>query len=467
MVTAAHHPTVSFDEDYITRHSPVDYGSGDAVYSSISKSELRSPSMLQLVNTSTDNGRHGDNNAPPTQRGQANPVRKSRQFEKGGNVEQRRREAKRKGSRIPVMQTSPTPAVKSKIITGARAQTRNTNKTETNVRNSKRFRDEDQRSVKVVKATRGGPVVERSRSPPLPVVARKLKEQNYLPKKDNLCLSKSRGKTSRNDENYSFVRSVSPPVPTVAKKLRNGELSEHLVTEVVRPPYERTPSPPVPAVAKKLRSGLNHTTSTEVMPAVYERTLSPPIPTVAKRLKQVEANVISETTTERQTYVRASSPPVPAVVKRLQQEKSRQAEEEITMGGKSKSAPTATVSKRMETDWGKDKDLRSGGDQEMICDLESDNAIQLPINRPPSCKPDSKPLSPVAMTTSSLPAITTATSNHHHDNSQTMYPPRQSSNRQRLILQQLNMLKEGILTQQNSIDHRVQTILTRNKKCSF
>jgi hypothetical protein len=92
---------------------------------------------------------------------------------------------------------------------------------------------------------------------------------------------------------------------------------------------------------------------------------------------------------------------------------------------------------------------------------------EISINRPPSCKPDSKPLSPVATTTTILPAIPMATADHRRDNQGGVVHPPHTSNRQRLILQQLTMLKEGILTQQNDIDHRVKNILTKNRQCNF
>ena len=71
-----HHPTVSFDEYTTVTRSTGSNFLGEGVYSSLSKSDLRSPSMLQLANTTNEAGHHGDGNAPFTQRGGANGARK-------------------------------------------------------------------------------------------------------------------------------------------------------------------------------------------------------------------------------------------------------------------------------------------------------------------------------------------------------------------------------------------------------
>ena len=55
-----HHPTVSFDEYATVTRSTGSNFLGKGVYSSLSKSDLRSPSMLQLANTTNEAGHHGD-----------------------------------------------------------------------------------------------------------------------------------------------------------------------------------------------------------------------------------------------------------------------------------------------------------------------------------------------------------------------------------------------------------------------
>ena len=439
--------------------------------------------MLQLVNSSNEDGRHGDSNAPPTQRARGNAVRNSRQVVRNNNegakrkVDRRENEregTRRKISKIPVIQPSPRHPARAgngKTATGLKPQAHNS-KTERNARNSKmanqRVREEE-RSLKMA-AVVGRPLMERSVSPPIPVVGKRLREQKGHAERGGGAFSRA----SRNDDEFThFVRSDSPPVPVVAKMLRKGEFSgDHVtshVTEVVRPTYERAPSPPVPAVARKLRDvggGQEQTLTNETIPPVsYERTQSPPIPTVAKRLRNQEIDQDlsrTHTITNYHNNDRGASPPVPAVVKRLHQE---HVEKVSDSNVKSKSAPAATLNKERKKEKMNDNSDSDLCVYEIVSSSDSEKG-QFEINRAPSCDPDSKPLSPVTMTATSLPSIATATSNHHHDNPQPMVPP-QSSNRQRLILQQLTMLKEGILTQQNSIDNRVQTILTRNKQCNF
>ena len=444
LTNEAHHPTVSFDEDAVYKSYDSDYV-GESVYGSLSKSELRSPSMLQLVNSSTTDGsRHGNSNAPPTHRGVANDTKrigkKARPVEgerRGADRRENEREGvRRRNSRIPVMQPSPGPGSKSKI--GGSSRSSNTKMERGSKATSRRPREGHKPAAMAVT----GREVERRWSPPVPVVAKKLKQGKVVEGDQTYLIRKP---PPRGDDDVAFVRCRSPPVPAVARKMKSGELQVTSLSEVVSPPYERAPSPPVPVVAKRLRD--NELTSTTQ--ALHERLASsPPVPTVAKRVRH------QENRPPQPSYDRASSPPVPAVAKRLQQDKMRP---DGAGGAKSNSAPVVPAAERGI----RHVDRIAGS----ISDSEDKG--QLSINRPPSCKPDSKPLSPVAMTTStSLPAVAIATSNHCHDNQQLMGKP-QSSNRQRLILQQLTMLKEGILTQQNNIDHRVQTILTRNKQCNF
>ena len=456
---AGRQPTVSFDTNCVT--SSVEVGEG--VLSSLSKSEFRSPSMLQLVDPPTEAGRHGDANPPPTQRSRANGVRKGGRTGRSklaeGTVNHRDQrgngsERTRRNSRIPVMRQSMGAASKSKTVINSRHQaskpgTENPN-TQNNKLSKRRFREDDDRSVNVT-TVRRRPVVERSVSPPVPVVAKRLKQQDFA-KKDGFVSSH---RTPLPESlNSTFTRSQSPPVPAVAKRLRNEEHGQRHVTETVYPSYERGPSPPVPAVARRLRNeeaSQDHITTETVHPS-YEREPSPPVPAVARRLR----NEVSQGhETRHQSHERGASPPVPSVVKRLQQNKSEYDSELTAVPNKSRTTPVPVSTTKMK---GPIQSLVAGDSDE----------VEMSINRPPSCKPNSSPLSsPVAMTTSTnLPAILTATSNYHHDKPQTILHS-QSSNRQRLILQQLTMLKEGILTQQNTIDHRVQTILTQNKQCNF
>lgn len=440
--------------------------------------------MLQLANATNEAGHHGDGNAPPTQRGGAIGARKGRVIGRSKVPEREegdRKEVVRRNSRIPVMQQSTaskaaTAKVSKAGAVGSKVQSSKVNghaiARSINRVSTKRGREVGVRQVKgrVVgsrTAETGGGAMERSYSPPVPALAKKMKQQQSLPKKD------ARQHTQRittTNENVNFIRSSSPPVPAVAKKLRNGgqfESEEH-VSE-----YTRVASPPVPALTKTMRnhgqveSEFVHVppppTTTVTQPS-YERTSSPPVPAVAKRLRDTgeamasDKNHTGDMKRER-SYDRASSPPVPTVAKRLQQN-------ELSKGSIVPGKGQSTVVIR-------------NGNSEVIEKLNSDmklnfspsrmilaNDSDISINRPPSCKPESKPISPVA-TNATLPAIPMATADHHRGNQGGMVHLPPASNRQRLILQQLTMLKEGILTQQNDIDHRVQNILTRNRQCNF
>ena len=460
------HPTVSFDEyTTVSRSMASDFPGEGGVYSSLSKSDFRSPSMLQLANATTETGHHGDGNAPPTQRGRANGARKGRAIGQSMVADERERQVdqkvvKRRNSRIPVIQQS---AASKAVATKSKGEM--SSKVDLSVRSNKiltkrpreggvRLREGRVRPVNVaaVKAAAVRPVVmERNYSPPVPALAKRLKQQpSTLPKKDSVQLL-TQGRNMQEDVN--FIRSISPPVPAVAKKLKNGMLeNDDHRTEAVLPSYRRTASPPLPAVAKRMRDvDMESGSVPEVTQPLYQRTTSPPVPAVAKRLRNGASNDNHSTSQYEKREAsndRALSPPIPTVAKRLQQNDTKL----DTVSGKGQPTPLMTEALNSELKFEFSRGLLAG-DSEIL------------INRPPSCKPDSKPLSPIAMTTN-LPVIATATANHHHDNQGGMPHP-SSSNRQRLILQQLTMLKEGILTQRNSIDHRVKTILTRDKQCNF
>lgn len=100
----------------------------------------------------------------------------------------------------------------------------------------------------------------QSRSPPVPAVAKRLKEQQ--------------------------TGTISPPVPAVTKRLREKQSG--------------TTSPPVPAVTKRLKEEQTGTNSPPV-PAVARcieegqfRTTSPPVPAVAKRIVEEKANKLKQ-----------------------------------------------------------------------------------------------------------------------------------------------------------------------------
>ena len=469
--TPTRHTAVRFNDDTVMQSSGGRFIS-DGVFSSLSKSELQSPSMLQ---SSTDVGYTGDINAPSTQRGQGNGKMVIAVASERRQCGENEVTKNKRNSRIPVVQQSQR-TNKSKMVASSRVQ--QMSKTETNVRNGKvanqRTRETNNgvpgRSVKAVIAERRQ-TIERCVSPPVPVVAKRLKEQtnSTVHRRTAISLHANNNPPPR-DDSGTVIQSHSPPVPAVVKKLRNGELKvEGHMTVIPHLSDDRALSPPVPAVAKQLRGercGQTHTTmSTETVVQSSERSLSPPVPTVAKRLKN-QANIQDHATSTQDIQntenlhvhvaTRASSPPVPALAKKLHQGKNEHKLGVIDEERKTsiKTAKTRMVNKNC------DGTVCTGERFSSIADTDD---VQLLINRPPSCKPDSKPLSPVAMTTSNLPAITMATTG---DNLLSMVQP-QSTNRQRLILQQLTMLKEGILTQQNSIDHRVKTILNTNKQCSF
>ena len=446
---------------------------GEGVYSSLSKSDIRSPSMLQLVNTTmttNEADHHADGNAPPTQRGGTNAARRGHAIGRSKVAESEggdRKDIKRRNSRIPVMQqsmASKAETTKSKArAMGSKVQSSKVNGcVRSNKVSSIRGREGGVRQSNTAAAKTaviGRAVLERSYSPPVPALAKKMKRQQDLPKKDTLQHTQT-----NIQENVNFIRSSSPPVPAVDKKLRNGqfESEEHLTA------YTRTASPPVPTLAKRRRDHGDVETGFVSPPTVmqpsYERTSSPPVPAVAKRLRDEEAiasnnknHTVSKDAKSERSHDRALSPPVPTVAKKLQQNEISKlatvpAKSQSTMihSGKSKAIELMNSDLKLE--------FRPGI-------LAGDSEIS--INRPPSCKPDSKPLSPIATTTTNLPAIPMAMADHHHDHQRGMVHPPQASNRQKLILQQLTMLKEGILTQQNDIDHRVQNILTRNKECNF
>ena len=205
MNTAARHTTVSFDDDVITRSSGGNFVS-EGVYSSLSKSEFRSPSMLQLM-TSTDGSCQGDSNAPPTHRGRSTITEKGRlvgRNNKLANGGTRRRDSERetedvvaKGriSRIPVMQQSQGATKQSKTMVGSRTQQRakiNTGNKMSNVQT----REDGVRLTKAAMAT-NRPVVDRSSSPPVPVVAKRLK-----------------GAVSRKDDSLNAHSNPPPPGDT-------------------------------------------------------------------------------------------------------------------------------------------------------------------------------------------------------------------------------------------------------------
>ena len=465
------HPTISFDEyTTVSRSMASDFLGEGGVYSSLSKSDFRSPSILQLTNATTETG---DGNAPPTQRGVANGVRRGRAIGRSMVADERERQVdqkvvKRRNSRIPVIQQS---AASKAVATKSKGEM--SSKVDLSVRSNKiltkrpreggvRLREGRVRPVNVAaaKAAAVRPVVmERNYSPPVPALAKRLKQQpSTLPKKDSVQLL-TQGRNIQEDVN--FIRSISPPVPAVAKKLKNGmfENDDHR-TEAVLPSYRRTASPPLPAVAKRMRDVDMESGSvpevtqpsyddhrTEAVLPSYRRTASPPLPAVAKRMSN-DNHSTSLYEKREASNDRALSPPIPTVAKRLQQNDTKL----DTVTGKGQPTPLMTEALNSELKFEFSRGLLAGDSE-------------ISINRPPSCKPNSKPLSPVAMTTN-LPVIAMATANHHHDNQGGMPHP-SSSNRQRLILQQLTMLKEGILTQRNSIDHRVKTILTRDKQCNF
>lgn len=464
----AQHTAVSLNNDAAMRSSRGKLIS-EGVFSSLSKSELRSPSMLQLVSSSADVDCTGEKNNLSTQRGQSNNIKKVCRVErnnktvlvasgqKGGENEV----MKRRNSRIPVIQQSQG-TNKSKVVAGSKIQ--QTSKIETDVRNNKAAnqRTRETNGGSSVKAATAGrrPVIERSVSPPVPVVAKRLKEQGLASIADRRGVQMyTCSDHSPPDDSGTIIRNHSHPV------LAEFSVESHM-TVMPHQLDDRALSPPVPALAKKLRGegwGQTHTTmATKTVVESSERALSPPVPSVAKRMKsqvtiqdhETCAQDIQNTRTENlhgHVSVRTSSPPVPALAKKLYQGKAEHKMGLIDEESKNESSAKLVVNKNS------DSNVCVG---EKFSSIDTDN-IQLHINRPPSCKPDSKPLSPVTMTTSSLPVIATATSG---DN---LLAEPQSTNRQRLILQQLTMLKEGILTQQNSIDHRVKTILNRNKQCSF
>lgn len=431
--------------------------------------------MLQLANANTSEAdHHGDGNSPPTQRGGANGARKGRVIGRSKLAESEggdHKDIKRKSSRIPVIKqstASKATTTKSKAVAvGLKGQSSRVNgSTRSNKVSSTRGREGGVRQTNVTAsktAVIGRAVLERSYSPPVPALTKKMKQQYNLPKKDTAPQH-----TQRNtEENVNFIQSSSPPVPAVAKKLRNGQFESEEHGTV----YTRVYSPPIPTVAKRMRDHgdveSGYVPPTEMQPS-YERTSSPPVPAVAKRLRDEGATVnktnhhsVSKDVKREQSYERALSPPVPTVAKKLQQNDiSRLA----TVPDRSQLTSTSVIHNgNFKTVESMNSDLRHEFGRPGI--LAGDSEIS--INRPPSCKPDSKPLSPIAMMTTNLPAISMAMADHHHDNQWgTVHPP-QASNRQRLILQQLTMLKEGILTQQNNIDHRVENILTRNKQCNF
>ena len=461
------HTAVNFIDDVVTRSSGGKIIS-DGVSSSLSKSELRSPSMLQLASSSTGMGYTGDINAPPTQRGLGKDkpvaVASGRQSDENGVV-------KKRSSRIPVIRQSQG-TNKSKVVIGSRVQ--RTSKIETNVRNSQvtNQRTREANDARPVKAATAGrrQTMKRGVSPPVPVVAKRIKEQASIVHRRGDS-QHTHNESSTREDCGTFIRSHSPPVPAVVKRLRNGELRvESHMTVRPHPLDDRALSPPVPAVAKQLRGerwGQTHSTmATESTVESSERASSPPVPTVAKRLRN-QTNIKDHATGARDiqtmenlhvdSAIRTSSPPVPALAKKLHQGKT-----EHKLGPIEEDNKTHSSDKTAQPVVNKNSDANvcTGERFSSVADMDD---VQLLINRPPSCKPDSKPLSPVTMTTSSLPVISMATS---RDNLLAVVRPH-STNRQRLILQQLTMLKEGILTQQNSIDHRVQTILNRNKQCSF
>ena len=474
-----HHPTVSFDEHTTVTRSTESNFLGEGVYLSLSKSDLRSPSMLQLMNATTttnEAGHRGDGNAPPTQRGGVNVARKGRAIARSKAAESEggdQKEVKRRNSRIPVMQqATASKAATTKSKAGVVESKVQSSKVNGSVRSNnkvatKRGREGGVRQVNTVASKTvviGRAVMERSYSPPVPALAKKMKhQQQILPKKDNLQ------HTHRNiQDNANFIRSISPPVPAVAKKLRNGQFeSEGHVTE-----YTGAASPPIPALVKKMRdrsdveTGFVHMPPTVTQPS-YERTSSPPVPAVAKRLRDegaIASNTVSEDVKRERSYDRAFSPPVPTVAKKLQQSDVSKL---TTVPGKCQSTSTTAVARN-----GNSKPIEKLNSDLKLDFSPSHNVIltgdsEISINRPPSCKPDSKPLSPVATMTTNLPTLPMVTADHHRDNQGGVVHPPQASNRQRLILQQLTMLKEGILTQQNNIDHRVQNILMRNKQCNF
>ena len=270
-------------------------------------------------------------------------------------------------------------------------------------------------------------------------------------------------------------------MPAVAKKLRNGQLE----SEVGLTDYARTASPPVPTLAKTMRdqnnvestSGFIHAASAVTQP-LYERTSSPPVPAVAKRLRNggdLEAvasnkkNTANEDEKRERLYDihRASSPPVPTVAKKLQQSELSKLK---IVSGKGQPTSTSTSTNAVATN-GSFKPIEKLS-SDLKLDFSPSHAIlagdsEISIDRPPSCKPDSNPLSPVPTTTTNLPAIAMAMAERRQGNQGGVVHTPQASNRQRLILQQLTMLKEGILSQQNNIDHRVENILMRNRQCHF
>lgn len=435
IVNAAHHPpTASFDEHTTTAVSTSMTSdllcSHEGVYSSLSHSNLRSPSMLQLVNTTNETGNHGDDRSPPTQKGVATGARKGRAI---GRSRVGDGERNRKNSKIPIMQQSPTTKTNSKGVVDSKVQSKVDGSTRSKKVLTKRPRDGGIRRGKIAAATTKSraerSTVERSFSPPVPALAKRLKQS--LPKKAkdtaqqmqrNACVVPG-DETTCGDVNF-FQRSSSPPVPALAKKLRNGGKfegedsslakrmrdPEDLEPRITQPSYERTSSPPVPALAKKLKANEGVGTADNVK-------------------KTLTKDEKSETSYSDGLL----PPPSQAATTAGQNFKSKMLNSELRLD----------FSPRL---------------------FKDDSGIS--INRPPSCKPDSKPLTPVAMTTTTLPAIPIAIDDHYHSNGAGMVHP-SASNRQRLILQQLTMLREGILSQQNSIDHRVSNILTNNKMCNF
>lgn len=463
----ARHTVAGFNDDAIMR-SPGGKVISEGVFSSLSKSELRSPSMLQLASSSMDVDYTGNTNAPLTHRGQGNGktvgVASGRQ---SGETDV----MKKRNSRIPVIR-EPQRTSKSKVVVGSRVQ--QTSKLETNVRKSRvaNQRTRETNGGRSVHAAITGrrQTIEPSVSPPVPVVSKRLKEQASIVHRKSDSLH-THNKPSPHDDSGTSVRSYSPPVPAVVKKLRNGEfkVEDHMTVMPHLSDY-RAMSPPVPAVAKQLRDerwGQTHATmATETVVESSQRALSPPVPTVAKRLKN-ETNIQDHATSAQDFHStenlhvhvakRALSPPVPALAKKLNQGKN---EHKLGVIDEESKTHSSVETAKSAVNMNSDANICTGERFSSIADTYD---VQLLINRPPSCKPDSKPLSPVTMTTSSFPVITMTTTG---DDIPAVVRP-QSTNRQRLILQQLTMLKEGILTQQNSIDHRVQTILNRNKQCTF
>ena len=469
-----HHPTVSFDEyAIVARSTEENLLGGEGIYSSLSKSDVRSPSMLQMAAATTNEstGHHGDGNAPPTQRGGANGVRKGRVIGKSKATEgEDQRQVKKRNSRIPVVRKAAATKSKPRGAVGSEVQGSKVNGSVQGIGkvSTRRGREGVARppvngAAALKTAVIGRTVTERSYSPPVPALAKKMKYQpKSFPEKDTLP------HTQRNIKE-DFIRSSSPPVPAVAKKLKNGQFeSEDLTTEYTRVPV----SPPVPALTNTIRNrsnvGLVHNTVTQPL---YERTSSPPVPAVAKRLRDEAAPAassrdrsVNEDTKRERSYDRALSPPVPTVAKKLQQ--GEPSKLKMAAPGKSQSGTNAPITRN-----GNSKPIEKlNSDPKIDCSpshMILADGSEISINRPPSCKPDSKPLSPIATTTTNLPNVPMATAARHRDNQRGVVHPLQASNRQRLILQQLTMLKEGILTQQNDIDHRVENILTRNRQCNF